>query len=642
MKSSLKISWKWASGVFLDESRETSKALPSPVIERLETRTFLSGGQLWVAPNGTGNSFSQASPGPLGNLFSFLDTQPKSPSSPITVNFDNGSYPVTSTLHIDANDSNIILQAAPVATPVLSGGASITGWQSSGSVGQYSIYSAPVPSGLGQFRDLYVDGVRAVRARTPDRSYGTLNWVLVNGQPNGQALIPRSVAPNLVSYQNILSSTNPIEAVVFQSYTQSRLQITNVATRGSYYLLTFNKSTELSDLLSLKRLGRTFATNRKFYLENMREGLNVPGEWYEDVAGQRVYYIPRAGELGPTGISAIVPRLLSSPQSLVIPGHSVAEGTPILEIGTPGTALGPSNVTIRGLSFEYSSWLGASLNGYVGIQEGIFERGGTAGLLSYSTQIASVAIVNANNIELSGDNFEHLGGAGVSLVSGSRSNVIESSTFSDISGNGVIVDELPGIAGLIASQASLDDIVTANFIHDVGVEYFDSAGILAAVCQSLNITHNTIYDLPGNGIADGRVHNGDGGTGNWTAVGDNGIGTWSVCDIAYNYVHNVDRLLPDGAAIYIDGCNWDSMTGIGTTVQSNTISMVGNYDNGVYLDQNTNGAEVDNNRISRVGAHVVFNNAQAYRPYFVLLTRSLDRADGLHNQAYNNGPNVNP
>ncbi|MFI6624323.1 hypothetical protein [Streptomyces sp. NPDC050528] len=88
-------------------------------------------------------------------------------SGDIVVNLRGGTYPLTSPVDFTTADSgtgghNVIYKAYGSETPVVSSAKSITGWTSAGN-GQYK-----ASVGTLDFRQLYVNGVRATRARYPD------------------------------------------------------------------------------------------------------------------------------------------------------------------------------------------------------------------------------------------------------------------------------------------------------------------------------------------------------------------------------------------------------------------------------------------------------------------------------------------
>lgn len=84
----------------------------------------------------------------------------------LTVHLAPGTYRQTTPLVLDARDSGthghrIVWQGG--GTAVISGGRQVTGW--SQVPGRSGLWSAPAPQDLTDTRQLYVDGVRAQRAR---------------------------------------------------------------------------------------------------------------------------------------------------------------------------------------------------------------------------------------------------------------------------------------------------------------------------------------------------------------------------------------------------------------------------------------------------------------------------------------------
>ncbi|NIY69404.1 carbohydrate-binding protein, CBM6 family, partial [Streptomyces malaysiensis] len=85
----------------------------------------------------------------------------------IVVNLRGGTYPLTSpvtftTVDSGTNGRTVIYRAYGSETPVMTSAKTITGWTPAGN----GRYKASV--GDGRFRQLYVNGVRATRARYPD------------------------------------------------------------------------------------------------------------------------------------------------------------------------------------------------------------------------------------------------------------------------------------------------------------------------------------------------------------------------------------------------------------------------------------------------------------------------------------------
>ena len=97
-----------------------------------------------------------------------VDTVNSSMTGDIVVYLRSGTYQLSSTVTFDSDDSgsngyNVIYQAYPGETPVISGGKTIGNWSQDPL--NSSIYRAAV-SASDDFRQIYVNGARGTRART--------------------------------------------------------------------------------------------------------------------------------------------------------------------------------------------------------------------------------------------------------------------------------------------------------------------------------------------------------------------------------------------------------------------------------------------------------------------------------------------
>jgi hypothetical protein len=124
---------------------------------------------LHVSPDGSGNQFTKNNPGSLAGAREKIRTLNSTMSGHLVVCLHGGTYFFDSTFRLGSDDSgnngfSVIWQAAPGEKPVLSGGKEITGWSLYDN--KNNIWKTNV--GTLNFRQLYVNGQRAVRARTPN------------------------------------------------------------------------------------------------------------------------------------------------------------------------------------------------------------------------------------------------------------------------------------------------------------------------------------------------------------------------------------------------------------------------------------------------------------------------------------------
>ncbi|MCK5801621.1 MAG: right-handed parallel beta-helix repeat-containing protein [Lentisphaeria bacterium] len=145
--------------------------------------TLASGATLHVAPDGNDAwsgrpvaANATRTDGPLASLAGAREAvrreRAAQPGQPVTVLFRGGVYPVTETVVFTPDDSGT--QAAPIRyaafageKPILWGGRRIEGWKPEGN-GVYSTTLPAVKVGTWNFRQLFADNKRQVRARTPN------------------------------------------------------------------------------------------------------------------------------------------------------------------------------------------------------------------------------------------------------------------------------------------------------------------------------------------------------------------------------------------------------------------------------------------------------------------------------------------
>ncbi|KRC66110.1 hypothetical protein ASE12_15915 [Aeromicrobium sp. Root236] len=316
-------------------------------------------------------------------------------------------------------------------------------------------------------------------------------------------------------------------------------------------------------------------------IENAYELLAEPGQWYLDKAGDKVYYIPRAGET-----------MSSTP--VVAP---VAES--LLKV--VGTASDPvENLTVSGLTFEYSTWLRPSTTeGFVDLQ-GNYVFTGT-GRANQAQAPASVSFDHAEGITFAKNTLRYLGSAGVSFGGGGSNNVVEDNLIEKIAGNGINIGDGAPIATPIANLVVEDSTrVANNVVRDVANEFEGGVGIFAGWVKNTTIEHNDVSNVPYTGISLGW------GWGDPSPMVNN--------HILNNRVHNVmQSTARDGGAIYINGAHASSPA---STLEGNYVSENSQPSCSLYLDNGVSYWTVDSNVVDRASKFWVCiqNEAAPFAP----------------------------
>ncbi len=140
----------------------------------------------WVAPNGAGTQYTQASPGNLNTLFSSGQV-----TCGTTVLLTDGTYSFTNGLALTINNpctetTPIVIMAAPGANPVVDGGQNVTtNWTLHSTIP--NLYSTPIPTGA-EHSNICVMGNKALYpypSVNPETLLGSYNLAALNFDYDG-------------------------------------------------------------------------------------------------------------------------------------------------------------------------------------------------------------------------------------------------------------------------------------------------------------------------------------------------------------------------------------------------------------------------------------------------------------------------
>ena len=466
-------------------------------------------------------------------------------------------------------DAPVSYEAYRGERPILSGGKRITGWREV----EPGLFEASVVPAWA-FRQLFVNGERRTRARTPNEGYFEIAGKVPPGvDPATGATVDRGSTAFAFTPGDIKPWPEPgaVEVVVFHSWETSRLRIAAVDTRLNIVGLTGTAAWPFE----------SWGVPQRYYVENAPDALDAPGEWRLDVARGVVRYRPMPGEDMGTA-EVIAPRL-----------------TQLLSLrGEGDLGLYVENVTFSGLTLAYQDW-------------SLPEKG-------YSDPQAAVSIPAAVMADYARDcviercEVVHAGEHALWLRRGCVVNRVAQCTLHDLGAGGVRLGE--------ASPAQLDrdesarNVVDNNHIYDTGLVYPSAVGIWIAQSSHNTVSHNEIHDTNYSGMSIGW---------NW----DDADNRTHDNTIEFNHIHHaMGRMLNDGGAIYTLGKS------PGSVIRNNVLHDVWPYDSigwGVYLDATTSGYHVLNNVVYNTqtgglmysnGGHgnVIENNVFAYSAWQAL------------------------
>jgi hypothetical protein len=517
----------------------------------------------------------------------------------ILVSIHGGVYPQTEALSFGPADSGtenhaVTYASAPGEQVVLSGGRAISGWQK----GSGEIWTTQIPdvqAGKWYFRQLFVNGVRATRARTPNAS----EWWKITSSTATKDAPPAENAPITIKVSGKVAAwKNPgdIELVYMQNNESGRKKLGSIDEQAQSFTLAPPNRWNPKAFADDWPLSMPFA-GKPCFLENALEMLDQPGEWYLDRQTGTLSYWPRPGE-DLTQAEVIAPAL----QNTMLTVSGTAD-KPVL------------NLHFQGLHVRYVDWPLPAW-GYMALF--CCNVATTDGPKPGHRPIeAAVEFKNAQQCSFSDGAITDAGGMGLCLREGTSKITIEGNEIGDLGGGGIVFGWPNVAAGYLDAAPPpkpgeySDFRIANNLVHDCGEDYFGAVGILLFGASHTVVSHNLIHDTAylGIGVAgtqDPKVAFG----------GDNRI--------EFNHIHDAMETTIDGAGIYITF----AQNGGGTILRGNVIHDTHGNPNhehdgqkwgdhppsaGIYLDGNTEGGIYDQNILYRnlAAGPLIFDYADA-------------------------------
>ncbi len=380
----------------------------------------------------------------------------------VVIEFADGVYHPAETLVIGPPLSGTrvaptILRAAPGAKPILSGGRALAAlrWQDAGDGIVRTRYAGK------PFAMVWAGAARLQRARYPNARPGLLS----------------GTSADATSLARVARWRNPAGGIVHALH-PSRWggidqRILGKAADGSLVL---------APPVGNNRMAPPSAEQR--YVENIREELDAPGEWYADTHTGWLYLKLAAG-IDPEQTRFTASRLETVVR--IAGAHDIRiEGIGIRE--TEPTFLKTTEPLLRSdWSFYRQGAVTIANAERITIRDGEFtELGGNAVVVSGY----------ARNVAIRDNHIHAIGGSGIAFVglpSAVRSPLFDYHATLPVGA----IDRTPGPR---SDAYPADSDATDNLIHDIGNYEKQSAGVEIAMAARITVSHNSIYRVPRAGI----------------------------------------------------------------------------------------------------------------------------------------------
>ena len=514
----------------------------------------------FVSPDGDDSNMGLTeqidnSNGPLKYLNTALDKIREDFASSGTESYKillrDGYYHVHQLIKITPKDDfELSIEAYPGEKPVISAGKRITGWKKTKVNGHrcWKVNLPEVAQGEWYFRQLFVNGERRNRPRVSEEGFFEVKDPLLGDYEGMGDQLKYAARDRFIFNEGDIKewrNINDVNAMVIHYWQEDYLPVKEVDPEKN--MVTFNAKSYMAFVRSHPAHS---CDNAWYYMDNVFEALDSPGEWYLDRSSGDLYYIPKPGEM-------------MEEVEIYAP-----EKNTLFEIKGKGNQYA-GDVHFKGIGFRHNA-----------IQ---WDRHYGTGNSYGGSGDAMISLHAASNCSFTQCNFTNLGEYAIQIEGNSNTIFIVGNSFTDMGSGAVKMTSDNDSDGITHSVHFTD-----NEVHSGGRIFHGATAVLANFIRHGRFLHNHISDFYYNAIVCG---------GRREAVGcyDNLV--------MYNHIHTIGQgWLSDMGGIYVHGLQPGMVLRGNKIYDINSACYGGNC---IYLDDHAEHVIVERNLLYNTNTNII-------------------------------------